>query len=63
MDKGTAIILGDMNAQIFPRAQSGKIESRDQCLIDFLNDNNLVSASTLDVHKRTNATFVSFNNK
>ena len=34
MDKGTVIIMGDMNAQIFSRAQSGKIESRDQCLVD-----------------------------
>ena len=63
MDKGTVIIMGDMNAQISPRAQSGRIESRDRCLIDFLNDNNLVSACTLDVHKGTNATFVSFDGK
>ena len=55
--------MGDMNAQIFHRAQSGKIESRDQCLIDFLCDNNLVSSSALDAHKGSNATFVSFDGK
>ena len=63
MDKGTVIVTGDMNAHIFPRARSGKKESSDQCLIDFLNDNNLVSASTLDVHKGANVTFVSFDGK
>ena len=47
MDKGTVIIMGDMNAQIIPRAQSGKIESRDRCLIDFLDNN-------FDVHKGAN---------
>ena len=63
MDKGTVIIMGVMNAPIFHRAQPGKIESRDQCLIDFLNDNNLVPSSTLDAHKGANATFVSFDGK
>ena len=53
MDKGTVIIMGDMNAKISPRAHSGRKESRDRCLIDFLNDNNLVSACTLDVHRGT----------
>ena len=57
MDKGTVIIMGGMNAQIFPRPLTGKIESRDRCLVDFLNDNNL------DVHKGANATLVSFDGK
>ena len=63
MDKGTVIIMGDMNVQISPRAQSDRKESRDRCLIDFLNDNNLASACTLDLHRGTNATFVSFDGK
>ena len=63
MDKGTLILMGDMNVQIFQKAQFGMIESRDQYLIDFLNDNNLVPASALDVLMGANPTFVSFDGK
>ena len=51
--------MGDMKSQIFQRAQSGKVERRDHCLIYFLNDNNLLSASTFDIHIGANPTFVS----
>ena len=63
MDKGTLIVMGDMNVQIFQKPQFGKVESRDQCLISFFNENNLVPASALDVLMGANPTFVSFDGK
>ena len=63
MCKGIVIIMGDMNAQIFPRAHSCRIDGRDQYFLDFIEYNNIVSVSSLDIRTGPNTTFVSFDGK
>ena len=62
-DKGIVIIMGDMNAQIFPRAFASRIDSRDKFFRDFIEYNNMVSVSSMDIRTGPNSTFVSFDGK
>ena len=63
MCKGIVIIMGDMNAKIFPRAHSCRIDGRDQYFLDFIEYNNIVSVGSLDIRTGPNTTFVSFDGK
>ena len=62
-DKGIVIIMGDMNAQIFPRTFASRIDSRDKFFRDFIEYNNMVSVSSMDIRTGPNSTFVSFDGK
>ena len=57
-EKGTIIIMGDINSQVFPRSFSGTISSSDQCLINLINDYIMVSVGTLGMRTGADTTFV-----
>ena len=57
------VIVGDMNAQIFPRANTRRLDSRDRYFLDFIEYNNMVSVGSLEMRIGHNMTFVSSDGK
>ena len=59
-DKGTVVLMGDINAYLTSHGQPGKINSRSSSFGSFLHENNLVSVNTLDFCTGAKSSFVSY---
>ena len=59
-DKGTVVLMGDINAYLTSHGQPGKMNSRSSSFGTFLHENNLVSVNTLDFCTGAKSSFVSY---
>lgn len=59
-ERGIVVLLGDMNANLLPSALESNISGRSLHLMNFLQENNLISLNTLEFCTGAKSSFVSY---
>ena len=62
-EKGTVVLMGDMNVNIAPTSIHAHATGRLSCFWDFMQDNNSVSVNTLDICSGAKSSYVSYDGR